>query len=190
MNVETVRSERLELVWLSPRLIEALLDGRREEAAQIGGFVIPAGFPNEHDRRFLALRLRQTKEDPSRGRWYARAIVLPESDRLMIGHIGFHGPPGVNSRRDPDAVEIGYTVFPEHRRRGYATEAVRTLIAAAEAQGIRRFIASIGPENEPSVAIVRRLGFVEVGRHWDDEDGEELEFELLAGHTGDTGTGS
>jgi hypothetical protein len=24
------------------------------------------------------------------------------------------------------------------------------------------------------------VGFVEVGRHWDDEDGEELEFELVA----------
>jgi hypothetical protein len=27
---------------------------------------------------------------------------------------------------------------------------------------------------------VRRLGFVEVGRHWDDEDGEELEFLLIS----------
>jgi ribosomal-protein-alanine N-acetyltransferase len=178
VNVESVRSERLELVWLSPQLIEALLEGRRAEAARIGGFVIPPGFPDDHDRRFLALRLRQTKEDPSRGPWYVRAIVLLEGDRPMIGHIGFHGPPGVNSRRDPDAVEVGYTIFPEHRRRGYATEAVRALIAAAEAQGIRRFVASVGPDNEPSLAIVRRLGFVEVGRHWDAQDGDELEFEL------------
>ena len=177
-KVETVRSERLELVWLSPQLIESLLGGRRDEAARIGGVGIPPGFPDEHDRRFLALRLAQTQEDPSRGPWYVRAIVLPEGDRPMIGHVGFHGPPGVNSRRDPDAVEIGYTIFPEHRRRGYATEAVRALLTAAEAQGIRRFVASVGPENEPSLAIVRRLGFVEVGRHWDDEDGEELEFLL------------
>ena len=31
---------------------------------------------------------------------------------------------------------------------------------------------------EPSNAIVGRLGFEQTGRHWDDEDGEELEFEL------------
>jgi ribosomal-protein-alanine N-acetyltransferase len=185
MNVETVRSERLELVWLSPQLIEALLEGRPEEAARIGGFAIPVGFPDEHDRRFLALRLRQTEHDPSRAPWYVRAIVLAQDDRPMIGHIGFHGPPGVNARRDPDAVELGYTIFPEHRRRGYATEAVRALIAAAETQGVRRFVASVGPENEPSLAIVRRLGFVEVGRHWDDEDGEELEFELSSDGRGD-----
>jgi len=28
------------------------------------------------------------------------------------------------------------------------------------------------------LALVRRLGFQEIGRHWDEEDGEELEFEL------------
>jgi ribosomal-protein-alanine N-acetyltransferase len=178
VSVGVIRSERLELVWLSPQLIEALLEGRREEAEQIAGFAVPAGWPDEHDARFLALRLRQTKEDPSRGPWYVRAIVLPGDEPQMIGHVGFHGPPGVNSRRDPHAVEIGYTVFPEHRGRGYATEAARALLAHARAQGVRRFVASVGPENEPSLALVRRLGFVEVGRHWDDEDGEELEFEL------------
>jgi RimJ/RimL family protein N-acetyltransferase len=174
---ETIRSERLELVWLSPELLEALLAGRRDEAERLGGFAIPAGWPDEHDGRFLALRLRQTLEEPSRGPWYVRAIVLPNG-RSMIGHIGFHGPPGVNARRDADAVEVGYTVFPEHRRCGYATEAVRALLAHAQSQGVARFIASVAPGNEPSLAIVRRLGFVEVGRHWDEEDGEELEFEL------------
>ncbi len=44
--------------------------------------------------------------------------------------------------------------------------------------GIRVFVASITPDNEPSLAIVRKLGFVHVGEHWDDEDGRELEFRL------------
>jgi RimJ/RimL family protein N-acetyltransferase len=96
----------------------------------------------------------------------------------MAGHIGFHGPPGVNARREPDAVELGYTVFPEHRRNGFATEAVRGLLEYAHAHGIHRFVASVGPENEPSLRLVHGLGFVEVGRHWDEEDGDELELEL------------
>lgn len=177
MIVENVRSARLELVWLAPDLIEALLEGRREQAQRIGGFSIPDGWPDEHDARFLALRLRQAQEEPSRGPWYVRAIVLQGE---MIGHIGFHGPPGANARREPEAVELGYTVFPEHRRRGFATEAVYALLAHARVHGVRRFIASVGPGNEPSLRLVRGLGFREVGRHWDDEDGEELEFELLA----------
>jgi ribosomal-protein-alanine N-acetyltransferase len=56
---------------------------------------------------------------------------------------------------------------------------VRALIDwASSEQGIQRFIASISPENEPSLALARRLGFKHIGRHWDEEDGEELEFEL------------
>ena len=170
---DPIMTERLELVWLSPGLIETLLDGRRDELP----FTVPNDWPDEHDRRFLAFRLRQMGDEPARGPWLVRGIVLPKT-RELIGHVGFHGPPGVNSLRADDAVEVGYTIFPEHRRRGYATEAVVGLLEWARAQGIHRFIASVGPGNEPSLRIVRGLGFVEVGRHWDDEDGEELEFEL------------
>ena len=172
---DPIMTERLELVWLSPGLIETLLDGRRNELP----FAVPDDWPDDHDRRFLAFRLRQTSDDPGRAPWLVRAIVLPKS-REMIGHIGFHGPPGINARRDPAAVEVGYTVFAEHRRQGYAGEAVRALLGWAREQGVGRFIASVAPHNEPSLRLVRRLGFAEVGSHWDDEDGEELEFELVA----------
>jgi ribosomal-protein-alanine N-acetyltransferase len=172
---DPIAAERLELVWLSPELIAAILDGQRDEVA----FAIPDGWPDDHDRRFLAFRLRQTSDDPTRAPWLVRAIVVPEN-REMIGHIGFHGPPGINARREPLAVEVGHTIFPAHRRQGYAGEAVRALLAWAREQGIDHFIASVSPENEPSLRLVRRLGFAEVGRHWDDEDGEELEFELVA----------
>jgi RimJ/RimL family protein N-acetyltransferase len=96
----------------------------------------------------------------------------------MVGHAGFHGPPGINGLDAPDAVEVGYTVFPEHRGRGYAQEAVRALMDwAGTEHGMRRFIASVAPDNEPSLAIVRKLGFSQTGEQWDDEDGLELVFE-------------
>jgi ribosomal-protein-alanine N-acetyltransferase len=170
---ETIRSERLDLVGLSPESISALLDGPRDAL----GYAVPEQWPDEHDRRFLALRLRQMRDEPEREAWLVRAIVLRDEAQL-IGHVGFHGPPGINSLRALDAVEIGYTIFREYRRQGYATEAVVALLDWGRTQGIDRFVASVGPQNEPSLAIVRRLGFREVGRHWDDEDGEELEFVL------------
>jgi ribosomal-protein-alanine N-acetyltransferase len=175
-----IQSDRLDLVWLSPDLIEGLLAGRHAEAERSCGFAVPADWPDDHDARFLAFRLKQAREDPTQSPWLVRAIVLRGPERLMIGNIGFHGAPGHNARKAPCAVEIGYRVFAEHRRRGYATEAVRALLNWARAQGIDHFVASVGPETEPSLAIVRQLGFREVGRHWDDEDGEELEFELAA----------
>ena len=97
----------------------------------------------------------------------------------MIGHIGFHGPPGANGPEKAGALEVGYTVFEPFRRQGYATEAVVGILEWARAEhGVRHFVASVGPRNDPSLALVRRLGFRQTGTQWDDEDGEELVFEL------------
>ena len=169
-----IRTARVELVLLSPPLLAAIVGGEPAE-----GFGIPAGWPDEHDRRFLRLRLDQVTKDPHRLEWLPRAIVLRRRGRPMIGHIGFHGPPGVNGPSRPNALEVGYTVFEPFRRRGYATEAVSALLEwARDRQGVHDFVASVGPDNVPSLALVRRFGFRQTGRQWDVEDGEELVFEL------------
>ena len=99
----------------------------------------------------------------------------------MVGHAGFHGPAGTNGPQAPGALEIGYTVLPPFRGRGYATEAVVALMDWARSEhGIAVFIASVSPGNEPSLAIVRKLGFAQTGEQWDEEDGLELVFELGA----------
>ncbi|MBD0349467.1 MAG: GNAT family N-acetyltransferase [Thermoleophilia bacterium] len=178
MDVPPIETERLELLPLPEAFIEALVERRREQAAELG-LTLPEDWPDDHDARFLHFRLRQMRADEAWRQWLVRGIVLRADGRPMIGHIGFHGPPGVNAKRRPDAVEVGYTVFPAHRRQGYATEALRALIGWTHREhSIRHFIASVAPDNDPSLAIVRRLGFVETGSHWDDDDGLELEWEL------------
>lgn len=74
-------------------------------------------------------------------------------------------------------VEIGYQVLAEHRRCGYATEAAQGMWDWAAQHGARVLRASIAPENVPSLALVRRAGFDEVGQQIDEIDGLELVFE-------------
>jgi RimJ/RimL family protein N-acetyltransferase len=149
------------------------------EARRVEGIELPAGWPDRHDEGFLLLRQRQMLEDPGLQEWLVRALVLREPGRPLIGHIGFHGRPGTNGPRRENAVEMGYTVFEPFRRRGYATEAVEALLDwAAREREIRHFVASVAPSNEPSLAIVRRLGFRRTGSQWDEQDGLELVFEL------------
>jgi [ribosomal protein S5]-alanine N-acetyltransferase len=161
---------------MTPEFIAAVLDGRREEAAELLGIELPAEFPTEGEKGFLGLRLRQMSEDERFKTWCPHAVVLGGQ---MIGHAGFHGPPGVNSTEDPDAVEYGYKIFPSYRGRGFATQAAVMLMnLAAERAGIRRFVLAVGPHNQPSLAIVRKLGFKQTGERMDEEDGLELVFEL------------
>ena len=165
----------IELRPLTPAFLDAVLDGRREEAAELLGVELPDDFPREGERGFLTLRLRQMREDARFEDWSPFAVVL---GGRMIGHAGYHGPPGSNTRKNPDAVEIGYTIEPEYRHRGYATAAATELIRRAEERGIRHFVACSSPGNEPSLAIIRGLGFTQTGEAMDEEDGLELVFEL------------
>jgi RimJ/RimL family protein N-acetyltransferase len=178
VDVPTIRSPRLDLVSMSPAFLEALLGARREEAETMLGASIPAGWPTEHDARFLRMRLGEMSRHAELQRWLLRALVLQEPARTVIGHAGFHGAPGRNGPEREGALEVGYTVFDEYRGRGYATEAVVALLDWARDRGVEHFIASVAPENEPSLAVVRKLGFVQTGEQWDDEDGLELVFEL------------
>jgi [ribosomal protein S5]-alanine N-acetyltransferase len=177
--VTPIRSKRLELVSLSPEFIDALLAGRRDEAEAEAGITLPEGWPDRHDAGFLRIRAEQMRRDPGEREWLVRAITLPQNGRPMIGHIGFHGKPGINGPRRKGALEVGYTVLEPFRGRGYATEAVETMLAWARGEhGITHFVASVAPANAPSLAIIRKLGFEQTGTQWDEEDGEELVFEL------------
>ena len=160
---------------MTPEFIEAVLADRRDEAAALVGAALPAAFPRVGERRFLELRLRQMREDDRFLEWCPYVVVLGEH---MIGHAGYHGPPGKNSTQNPEAVEFGYTIEPDFRGRGFATEAAARLIREAEGRGITHFVLSCAPDNDPSLAIIRKFGFVHTGEHVDDEDGLEYVFEL------------
>jgi RimJ/RimL family protein N-acetyltransferase len=158
---------------MTPEFLEALLEGDRERAAEALEVELPEGFPR--GTKFFQLRLGQMRKDERFREWCPFAVVL---EGKMIGHAGYHGPPGVNAIGKAEAVEIGYTIEEPYRRRGYATEAATKLLSRAEERGIRHYVASSAPDNEPSLAVIRKLGFTQTGEAWDEEDGLELVFEL------------
>jgi len=164
---------------MPPTALEALLAGDGATASELLGADVPGDLMSGEEG-FVRLRLEQMQDDPSLQEWLVRAVVLRET-RDAVGHAGFHGRPGKNGKSYPSAVEIGYTILPAHRGRGLATEAAAALMRwARDEHRVSRFILSISPENDPSLAIARKLGFVQTGEVWDDEDGIELVFELDA----------
>ena len=97
------------------------------------------------------------------------------SSQTMVGSIAFHMAVEPEPVRPlgPGGVEFGYTIFPQFRRQGYATEACQALMTWAEQQGVTRFILTISPQNQPSLRIAAHFGFVKIGSHIDEEDGLE-----------------
>ena len=157
---------------MSPAFMEAVVAGDFARAEADAGVALPEFFRGERWAH-LQRRLGMVRADPDSLPWLTRLMVLRDAG-AAVGHLGFHEPP------HPEGwVEVGYTVFPEHRRRGYAEEAVRGLFAwACRERGVCRFRASVGPWNAPSLALVRKLGFEQTGVQMDEVDGEELVFEV------------
>jgi ribosomal-protein-alanine N-acetyltransferase len=190
--VETIQTPRLELVSMSVAFMRALQARDLETADREAGALVPPEFP-EHLDDFIRYRLSQLEADPSIRQWLGRVMVLTDESgtRRVVGSIGFHGPPDEAGR-----LEVGYRVEAPYRRRGYAREAVQAMFDwAASAHGIRRFIASISPTNEPSLRLAAGFRFVQTGSHIDEIDGLELVFEAdwptarAAGSAGTRSTG-
>ncbi len=140
-------------------LLDAFVDGNPERARQLVDYSVPASFPESSAAEVLEIRRIQLAADPARAPWSVRAMVRRD-DRLMVGFVNFHGPPGVNDIEAADAAELGWTVFPEHRRKGYATETALRLMDWARVEfGVRRFISSTTPDNVPSLRVHEKLGF-------------------------------
>jgi RimJ/RimL family protein N-acetyltransferase len=175
MDVPPIRTARVELVSMTMPFMRMLLARDFEGATAEIGAIVPVDLPDLLDN-FLQFRIADLEVDPSAQPWLGRAIVITEPDgaRRIIGSAGFHAPPDADGR-----VEIGYRVEPGYRRQGIATEVVGALFDwAAREHGVRRFRASVSPNNVPSLAIIRGFGFHQTGVQIDDIDGQELVFEL------------
>ena len=132
---------------------------------------LPPDFPTQDEQDgFLTVQLRRMEADPHRREWMARLIVR-RADGEVVGHCGFHGPPDVIGR-----AEIGYTVFTPFRGSGFAKEAALALVGWAFEQDESKVYATVSPSNAASLAVVRSLGFRQVGTQIDEVDGLELVF--------------
>jgi [ribosomal protein S5]-alanine N-acetyltransferase len=83
--------------------------------------------------------------------WWIHQIVV---DGVVVGDIGFHGPP------TPElAVEIGYSVVPAWRGRGVATRACALIVQQAWHDGAFTVVAETDADNVASQAVLLRNGF-------------------------------
>ncbi|MFE7801517.1 GNAT family N-acetyltransferase [Nocardia sp. NPDC057440] len=162
---------------VSPELstLRALADGDVGAAARTSGLPITAYLTEPDLRRTWGLRYEQVRADSAVAAW-TTGVVLDRQRRVCVGCAGYHGPPDARGM-----VEVGYAIDPRFRRRGYARAALEVLLdRAARAPGVRVVRASIGQDNQPSLALISGYGFVRVGEQLDPVDGVEFVYEVAA----------
>ena len=136
--------------------------------ADTSGLTLAVGylaFPEALDRIVAALEAGEPPE------WSSHLIVDPAAS-TVVGLGGFKGPP-----RD-GVVEVGYSVAPDHRGRGHATNAVTAWVRQAAAAGVSSVLASTLAGPNASTRVLERCGFERSAVLPDDRLGEIWQWRL------------
>lgn len=151
MNPLELSTERLRLVLQTPAEARAHIQQLPpEEQAEVSPI-------------WLARLGSSLAPDP----WVHGFRLVDDKTDAAVGQCGFKGPPAADG-----VVEIAYGINPEHRGRGYATEAAAALTNYAFTQtGVRLVRAHTLPEPNASTRVLTKCGFKRIGEVIDPEDG-------------------
>lgn len=145
-----IHTPRLTLVPVLPSHRTAFHSGTGE-LARVLGVDIPRDWP-QFPRALepLGAGVDGAKDHGGWGGYF----FIHALGQSLIGNGGFKGPPD-----SAGAVEIGYEVAPEHRGKGYATEAALFMIDHAFGDDrVLRVTAQTLPVPGPSCSVLRKAG--------------------------------
>jgi ribosomal-protein-alanine N-acetyltransferase len=163
----------IQLVKLDAGVIDALSARDLAGAAGLTSVPLTSSFIADENWPVWQFRSRQLATNPEDASWVTRVVYDPALG-IAVGRAGYHAQPDSNGM-----VEVGYSIDPAYRRRGYARAALSALLDRARLEPAVRVVrASISPDNVASLALVAQFSFVAVGEQWDDEDGLETIFEV------------
>ena len=148
MIAATLEHVRTELE--SPEHLSILLDAQVSSAWPTGEYDTDA-------MEFFRARLEEGgKEVEGWYGWYAIRKADAQGPRALVGAGGYFGPPDSEG-----VVEIGYSVLPEWRRMGYASELVQVLLERAFSHAqVTKVIAHTTESNAASIGVLLRCGFL------------------------------
>lgn len=167
-------STEIELRPFAPKHLLALVEA---EAAFQRSFGLPAAdglrqffMGKEVSPQWLAQLHEAREADP----WRFGFAVLDLATQKVIGVAGLKGPPDQNG-----TVEVAYGIVPGFEGRGFATAALRKLLAFLSRDSrVRTIRAHTLPLNNASGRVLIKNGFVNMGEVEDAEDGRVWRWEL------------
>jgi [ribosomal protein S5]-alanine N-acetyltransferase len=148
-----ILTARLALRPITGDEVSAVLAGQRRSDWAVD-------FPAEGDQVIAGLLARTGLPADDDARRFGHRLVVERDGSSVIGGVGFFGPP------QDGEVEIGYGIVPSRQRRGYATEAVRAMVAdVLQIDAVRTVTANVDLDNPASVRVLEKSGLTLCARN-------------------------
>lgn len=161
---QAFETKHLQLIPFSLDLIKATLVGK-DKLSELLAITIPSGWPGDDFADVLPALVSQMETEASTSAW--NWLIVHKQDRVLIGDVGFMGGPKQGK------AEIGYSIVPEYRNRGYATEAALYLIHwSLQQREIRLVTAQCLNDNLGSIKVLEKVGMQQL-----EPDGPMLQWE-------------
>ncbi len=165
-----ISSERLLLVNPKIEILEKRLKEKDfYEDIPVNGYLESIHFPAEWPGAALGIfpsEIERRRKNPDiLPYWNYNLIDI--NKRLVVGDICCKTEPN-----EENEIEIGYGINSDQQRRGYATEAVSTLISYIfNTTDVISVKAESNVENFSSIRVLEKCGFEKTGNRFDEEDG-------------------
>lgn len=144
-------TRRLKLIPFTLPLKKAALADKQQLAARLA-VRVPDNWPGPDIAEALPFLIAEAGKQPYAPVW--DGLIVHKEDQVVIGDMGFKGPPDATGR-----VEIGYSIIPEYRNQGYATEMACHLITWALRQpGVSSVVAECLNNNVGSIRVLEKAG--------------------------------
>jgi [ribosomal protein S5]-alanine N-acetyltransferase len=153
MEFETLTTEPLELRKLTPEVYHSAFSQMCEdELKEFFGF--------DNLKQLSRKRQQYQQGVATYNRSFLYFQLLPKENRKIIGWCGFHTWYTQHRR-----AEIGYGITDEaNRRNGYMHESIHPILHFGFAHmNLHRVEAFVGPGNQPSLNLLKKIGFVHEG---------------------------
>jgi len=157
MQSPSIYTARLELRAGNREIYNLPFDDREALARALSVSIPADNWPVEnYDADPLIFSIKALDEDPASEPWLLRYFIERDTNTL----VGFGG--GYGLPKD-GAWTIGYSILPQFRRRGYASEGTAALIERAFEHGATKIIAETYPELVGSIGVMEKNGLRYVG---------------------------
>ncbi|SDJ85655.1 GNAT family N-acetyltransferase [Sediminibacillus albus] len=145
-------TERLQMQTLTIDMMEAVSKGAAALEKTVPYKVSPE-WPLDVYQQFFPYKIDRFRKFPAENNW--EGVIIDKSENMIIGDMGFKGGPNGEG-----IVDIGYSIVPSYRGRGYATEMGKAMVEwALDQPDVKKVMASCDPDNIASIRTLEKIGF-------------------------------